>query len=451
MNSTYVWGLLGLLCAAFLNYGYAAEETSRPRKPAAAASLSIGSRSLPHLTELTLAHSPNVGKAKEAMDLADLALRNARVAFLPTLDLDATHGYQDSHPNGANPWTPYASQLNLNLSETLYDNGAAITNYQVAKAAFDQMKLDYEQQRDNQLNIMAQAYLDWSASSQQRQIDETKRGLLRGDLNLLEAQYKQGLKTRRDVLRMQTEISRLQLTIQTRDNEVDLNFNRLAGAVGLSRTELEKEGIQSEEPKAYNNIEEKDDLKIEDHRRRRILDLVKKQADLKINLADREDLPRVNVTGAAGYHLAGYLGVDRPLYQDTKFDWSALVVVKYSLWDWGTRRRNVEIARVTADNVADDNRQQLFDLANDLRNTRNKLREFHEQTRMTRELVVIEQQAYNLLEAEYRNGRVNYLDLILGLNSLIDARSKVVAADFGLKKQQMLYLFHKGILYDALK
>jgi outer membrane protein TolC len=80
-----------------------------------------------------------------------------------------------------------------------------------------------------------------------------------------------------------------------------------------------------------------------------------------------------------------------------------------------------------------------------------KLRQFRETVKTTRELLVLEQQSYSILEAEYRNGRAAYLDLITNLNSLIDARSKFMTSYFGFKKQQMLYAFHKGDLYAELK
>ena len=70
---------------------------------------------------------------------------------------------------------------------------------------------------------------------------------------------------------------------------------------------------------------------------------------------------------------------------------------------------------------------------------------------MTRELLVMEQQSYAILEADYRNGRAQYLDVILNLNSWIDARSKFNASYYGLKKQQLLYSFHQGDLYEYLK
>ena len=59
---------------------------------------SIGSRSLPRLAELAEKHSPNVRKALDDLRVAELQMLNARTVFFPTLDIDITHGWQDTHP-----------------------------------------------------------------------------------------------------------------------------------------------------------------------------------------------------------------------------------------------------------------------------------------------------------------------------------------------------------------
>ena len=269
---------------------------------------------------------------------------------------------------------------------------------------------------------------------------------------LLEVQYRQGLKTKRDVLRIETEVRRQDLSIITRDNEVDLNFQKLANAVGLSLDELNREDLEPEEAKPFATLAPVPaELKAQDHRLARILAYDQKAQELNTSLVDRNRLPQIGISADAGYHLNDYLGNSRDLYKDTTYTWEALLTLKYNLWDFGTRRRNVEIARVQAVNTELDHRQTLLNLTNDLRDLWNKHREFTEDVRLSRELLVLEQQSYNLLEIEYHAGRTTYLDLIASLNSLFDARSKSAASFYGLRKTQLLYAFHKGVLYETLK
>lgn len=414
---------------------------------------SIGARSLPRLAELTIERSPVIQKAQNALDVAKLEVANARTTFLPSLDVRATHGLADASPTqkDASLRSPFKSELDLRLTENLYDNGANFTKLRIAEAKFDRAKLDYEYQRDLQLSAMAQAYYDWSAIVRQREIDENNLDLLRRQYKVLEAQYKQGLKTKRDVLRIETEMRRVDMDVVHRDNDVDQAFQKLASATGLGREDLEKEDIEREEPRPFGVREvSAPQLKPADHRRARILDFDHRVSDLNTRLAELEYRPRVELTGDLGWGATDYWGTGQSIDKRDILDWSALVTVKYNLFDFGTRRRNVELAKVKSRSVADDNRQILLDLSNDLRDIWNRLREGQENMRMSRELLTIEQQSYSILEAEYRNGRASYLDLITNLRSLIDARSRFATSYFNLRKQQTLYSFHKGDLRDAL-
>src|SRR5207244_3240395 len=98
-------------------------------------------------------------------------------------------------------------------SENFYDNGASITRYDIAKHQAERAQLEFEQARDQQLLKIAQAYLTWAQSLRDLEVEKSKYSLLRRQFGVLEAQYKQGLKTKRDVLRIQTEISRLDIDV----------------------------------------------------------------------------------------------------------------------------------------------------------------------------------------------------------------------------------------------
>ncbi|NJL26190.1 MAG: TolC family protein [Calothrix sp. SM1_5_4] len=85
---------------------------------------SLGSRSLPRLVELAEQHSPNIKKVKADLEIAQLERRNATAAWLPSLNLDMTHGLRDTTPStkstpvACNPrrrgrtarWTPAADR-----------------------------------------------------------------------------------------------------------------------------------------------------------------------------------------------------------------------------------------------------------------------------------------------------------------------------------------------------
>lgn len=444
------------LAAAFLSLSLAHGDDDsdptpvviKPKRP------SITARTLPHLIELAEQHSPNIQAAKNTYDIAELNYETARTAWLPTLDLTAIHGYLGATPNvPGNPMTPIKSELDLVANDNVFDSGQSITKWEQAKTVLERSKVEYEIARDQQLLNVVNNYYDWSNALQQLDIVQNKRDLIKRQYNVLESQYKQGMKTKRDVLRIETELPRNELDVLNAQNAVDNSYELLAASVGLSRPDLDREEIIAEEPKPYVTSEGKiEELSADKHRQAKVVAFKNKEAGYTTQLAKLLYWPQVLVTAETGLHDNNY--VDYPpadFYTNRYYDWSALVTFKYNLWDWGNLRRSVQVAHLNEVNVIDTGAQSLLDLSTTLRNVMLQLRTFKENVKVTRELLVLEQQSYALLEAEYRTGKAGYLDLINELNNLIDARSKFTASYFSLKKQYALYYFHHGDLYENVK
>lgn len=405
------------------------------------------------LVELAEQNSPKIRQSRLALEQAQLEMKTARNKMLPTLDLEAVHGPIMKEPDPDKRITNMSSSTKLVLAENFYDNGASITKYKLASRQVEKKMLEYQQERDDLLKKLAETYYDWSAAWQDRQISDNKRDLLRRQFNVLEAQYKQGLKTKRDVLRIETEVRRLQIDLLHKDNDLEVKLQTLSALVGISREQLRASGVNTEEAKldAPIAVGPWPELKIEDHRRYRIYKKASEVAEMETRLVERDYWPQVSLTGEAQNKYTDYMDTGKRFDTYEYWQWQALLTIKYNLWDWGERNRNLQIARIKERTVQSTNEQSLLDLDVELRDVWLRLREFAETVKMTKDLLVIEQQSYNILEAEYRNGRATYLDLITNLNSLIDSRSKFATSYFGLKKQQAIYAFHKGTLYDHLK
>lgn len=408
---------------------------------------------LARLVELAEERSPQIRMSKLVLAQTQLELKTAMAKFFPSVDLLTEHGLRDKYPDGDKRPTAAVSSLTLQATEKLYDNGASITNYKIAQNKYQRQMLMYEIERDDQLLKLANTYYDWSSTWQDRQIANNKRDLLRRQFNMLEAWYKQGLKTKRDVLRIETEVRKLQIDLLRRDNDLENLLEKLASQAGITREELRTNGIAAEEAQLSSPIDSGPwpEMKAADNRRAVVVKMENREAEYQSRLSERKYWPTVDLTGEIYDKYSDYLDFGRS-FEDTRvWGWSALVTINYNLWDWGTRKRDLEISRVKEKTTQARNEQLLLDLDVNLRDVVLRLNEFAESAKMTKELLNIEQQSYNILEAEYRNGRATYLDLITNLNSLVDARSKFAATYFALRKQQITYAYHKGTLYEVLK
>lgn len=408
---------------------------------------------LARLVELAEGNSPAIRRSKLALEQTRLELKTARARFFPSVDIATEHGLRDRYPDPDARPTAAVSSLKLSATEKLYDNGETLTNYKIAALKLERQQLLYEIERDDQLLKIANTYFDWSASWQDRQISNNKRDSLRQQFSSLEALYKQGLKTKRDVLRIETELRRIQIDLLRRDNDLENLLEKLSSQTGISREALRKNGISAEEAALTAPIPAGPwpELRGMENRRARIYRMENRETEYQSRLIERKYWPTVELKGEIYDKYGDYLDRGLSFYDTREQGWSALITINYNIWDWGIRRRDLEISRVKEKSTQARNEQAVLDLDVTLRDVVLRLNEFSESARLTKELLSIEQQSYDILRAEYRNGRATYLDLITNLNSLYDARSRFASTYFALRKQQVAYAYHKGTIYEALK
>ncbi len=75
--------------------------------------------------QIAIEKSPIISTSRIEVDLRDLEYSNSYSAFLPSLNFSTTHGLRDNIPSTYN--NIYGKDLNLQLTENLYDNGISIT------------------------------------------------------------------------------------------------------------------------------------------------------------------------------------------------------------------------------------------------------------------------------------------------------------------------------------
>jgi outer membrane protein TolC len=69
-------------------------------------------------------NSPTFDSIKRQLSIAQLDEKSAEAKLLPSLDLTATHGILDTSPRSTT--SPWSSEFNLGITESLYDNGEFI-------------------------------------------------------------------------------------------------------------------------------------------------------------------------------------------------------------------------------------------------------------------------------------------------------------------------------------
>jgi len=403
------------------------------------------------LAQLMLKKSPPVKVAFENWQIGKLNTLVTGAAILPAFNISDTAGLKGLDPIFLGPNNTYGNTT-LTMNEVIYDNGVTLNTLDQNRLAQERLRLEYEYIRDTQLLAVTQAYMDWSLSLQQEQLDESKRKILGRQYAFMDSQFRQGYKSRRDVLRLESALRRVQLDTLSDESNVIINRATLLDLLGAKSEDLDELKLHGEETGAVEEPGNGTDapLKLSEHRRLKILRSREAEAEINIRLAQRNYWPQLKLQTDASYTNDNYIQPDVSWGPNGYASWDALVVFSWTIWDWGIKKNTMQIAQVNSDITADRDHQEEFDLELQLQTLMRKLLEFKTSLNLAHELMTLERQNYTSLENDYRSGKASYLDLIIEINDYIDARTRFISAYFNLRKGKLAYEFHHGDIYKNL-
>jgi outer membrane protein TolC len=126
------------------------------------------------------------------------------------------------------------------------------------------------------------------------------------------------------------------------------------------------------------------------------------------------------------------------------------VSVKYNFFDWGVRSRDKQVA-IERDFIQKDNLDsQLLALKSNINQLKINIEQIQRNFDLSKELFALETTNLELIEREYRNGKIQYLDLVTGLSNYSDAEIRYFTAISDLQNARYTFLYHQGKLYDEL-
>lgn len=397
--------------------------------------------------QYSLENSPRFDSLKRERDISVLNKKNAKAQWFPSLDLKATHGLQEEDPRLES--TPWESELSLTLTENLYDNGVTSTNYRIATLNEDIAELQYNDQRNAFSLELANAYLSYSLSIKLLEIQEKQFKLISKQSELTTRQYRNGMRTKKDYLRFKTQVSRAEIDLIAARSEVEKSKESILSLIGIGLRPVEAVTFV---PVSLEGL--KDDLtppiELENHLLFQAAQKQKKVNELTSDLTRRKQYPELFLTAGATYGSRYYIDTGRNFDDNETSSWGMLLTVRYNFLDWGIRSRDAEIASQRAIILNNELDSRLLTLRTNL----NKLKIDNSLTqrnfRLAGELFEMEKENLSLIDREYRNGNVSYLDFITGLSDFADAERKFYSASRDLISARYSLLYHQGKLYEEL-
>jgi outer membrane protein TolC len=452
---TFWYHQLRLLIAGLIFF--ASSSLALEKASAEVVSVRLG---LKEAVRFALENSPVFDTSQKNFAIKELEFKNSISKLLPSADLSAIHGLQNNIPIAGNntlltpnPAAPWYSSISLGATEVLYDNGVSWTQSRIAQLNRDLARIQNLKSRDTiALNVMLEFYR-FSLATIMLEVREQQIALLEKQYRSVSSQYQQGFKTRNDFVRLKTQLQRAEIDRNQAQNRLSVSRAELQKLLGI---DYRAQTLPDFEPLRVKNKAERDFTIPSDAPRFQefydfqLAQLQEEVNEKNVSFAKRNYWPRISVTSGITYSNLNYLNSDSPFTTTNQLSWYALLGIQYNLWDWGIRRREVEIAkhqRDIQDNMIHqgwaETRSQIESLMADLARLRRSYQ-------LTEELLRLEEQTNENLSLQYREGKVSFLDLISSLNNLLDAKSQFYASYFEVLQGMARYRYFQGKVYEDL-
>ena len=399
-----------------------------------------------------LKKSPDYDVLTHTEKMTQLSYKNSWSVFLPEFDLTATHGFYQQGGNAfynqTTPLDPWSNLLGLSLTENLYDNGKSWNEMDVADLNDKIAKLSLQRGFQQLILTVAKAFYDFSSAAGGLELQKQEIETLRQQFHIIEGRYHHGVNSDRDFLRIKAQVQRSEIDLATQEIAAETTRQALRLAIGeSSQVDFIPLVAKTEEVDVIRFPEISPEATFEF----RIATAQDRISDIHYREVQREDWPRLTLQGMYSYNIPQYIGpVAAGGLDDPYWNLQATLVLNYAIWDWGIRRRNVEIAdhqrQIEKDGQAKTRLQVQQDLNRLGKQTELYKRAYRESTQTLHD----EERVYFSLNQGYRDSKVTYLELITALGDLYSIRNQYVSLQFNLLKTRANFAYYEGNLNEIL-
>lgn len=407
--------------------------------------------SVEQTVKYALGHSPKLDQFRQTQQISQLQVGNARAKFLPSLDITSQHTVGQVGGNSSNTNNGFG----IRATELLYDNGQSLLGFEKAKLQRKTSDVNYLQARDGLVLDVMINVLDLSLNKRLYKIQQNNLDLLQQQYQQALQEYKNGLRTEEDVVRFRNNVNNAQIGLLNADIAIKQAKNQLLALIGLSPHQAQQQNINFtlfdiQDKKLAHRKFPLPTMEVQYEYQLRELQRDINRVDIRS--AKRDYWPNVVLNAEAGYGntLALSNGFVSGFGGAKQFDWALMLNFSYNLWDWGTRRNNVSIAKHESRSKIDGLTAQLNDRSVVIYNTQLNLVQLQDVYKISEELLQSEKENYARIQQNYREGKLSFLDLISAINTLTSADREYIRARYNLAKEFYRYQDNQGTIYATI-
>lgn len=410
--------------------------------------------------EHALQNNIQIRKSRVSEEEGQVALKQDKAALLPSLSFATTQsmGYRPFEENTAivqngqvtntSNEVTYQGNYGLNASWTVWNGGINQKNIKAQELQNQITELGTQQSELTIQEQIAQLYVQILYSSEAKKVNEQLAETAKSQYERGQEMLRQGQMSKADVAQLEAQWKSAQYDIVNSETQV-LNYKRqlkalleldLSQSFDVAGTEPTAEQVLSPIPSAQSVYEQAVGSRPEI----RSAELGIEAADMSIDIARRGYYPTISVSASAGdSHYSGSQdNVGKQM--KTNLNLSAGVTVSVPIFDNRRNKSAVERAKLEKMNSQLDLQDKKNTLSSTIENYWLNANSYQQRYLSARSKVESAETSYELLDAQFKNGLKNIVELRQGHDALVSAKQDELQSKYMALLNMQLLKFYSG-------
>lgn len=414
--------------------------------------------------DYALENSIQIRKSRVSEEQGEVSLKQDKAALLPSLSFATSQsvGYRPFEENTAivqngqvtntTKKVTESGSYGLNASWTIWNGGINQKNIEAQKLQNQITELGTRQSEQNLQEQIAQLYVQILYSTEAKKVNEQLAQTAKSQYERGQEMQRQGQMSKADVAQLEAQWKSAEYDIVSIDTQIqnykrqlkallELDLSSPFDVVGNIPTD---EQVLAPIPSAQSIYEQALTTRPEI----RSAELSIDAANMNIDIARRGYYPNIGLSASAGdsHYSASPNGVGKQMKQNVNL--SGGVNVSVPIFDNRRNKSAVEQAKLQKLNSELDLQDKKNALSSTIENYWLNANSYQQRFLSAKAKVESSETSYELLDAQFRNGLKNIVELRQGYDNLISAKQDVLQSKYLTLLNMQLLKFYGGEVID---
>lgn len=316
--------------------------------------------------QLGLENSKALHTSRMKVEYADAKAGEANAARLPSLKFTGAYTrFSEVPPASIGPFPPLLTtpivlaptvlnnyNMKLSLTQPLFTGFRMDALSKAADYSAEAQNFEYSKERSDLMYNIRVAYWSLYKAMQIKKVLDENVEQVRAHLKDVQNMMAQGMMTSNDVLKLQVQLSDVQLKQMDAANGMQLAMIALNSTIGIPlSTQIDLESSVVHQPREYGDLNKLITQAMENRPELKAMDSRLKAGEAGVTAAKAGWYPQIYLAGSAYYSRPNariYPTLD--LFKET---WDVTLGVSFDIWNWGTTVHQTDQAQAQLAQVKD--------------------------------------------------------------------------------------------------